>query len=60
MMKILLNDKKFLALEVSKKGALSLIKSLTSQLLADSPNVGRLEQRAGDILVTIAIKEGLK
>ena len=32
-------------IEVSKREAYALIQSLTNQLLAESPNVGRLESR---------------
>jgi len=42
-------------LYVSKEEALSIIKSLTSQLLANSPNTGRLESYIGNTIFSIAI-----
>lgn len=42
---------------VSKKEALSLIASLTEQLLKDNPNVGRLETRVDGGYFTIGVTD---
>ena len=44
-------------IRVSRKEALSLIASLTKQLLEENPNVGRLETRVNGGYFTIGVTE---
>ncbi len=53
-----IKERKMLFIDVSKKEALVIIKSLTSQMVAESPNVGREETYAEDgTYVSIAVTD---